>query len=308
MHGPFLTSCDPEHREDNETDEPPATRHATGQEDGDLPELAPNIKRIRISITGRKKRGKNLVYPLMGNLLKFLRTTSTYIRAPGLWTPTPLRENDSEIMDNISQTDGASLLKDVNVVRMYLRVTMISEITTSSGKLIALAALTGKHTYEQQHANLEWPHQPCRLKRAWSRWRKVMNEIAPKRKLMVPLGRWILEVEKRWSFFQSPGNHDRLLQRTQTGWKVYTKQCGAMWAFYPKGPVFFPPPLNPRPIQVASILGYYMTEGYQQSKPMAQVIPSSPSWREGLNTTIEAHSTEWDLHHHLETNGHDVTL
>ena len=178
-----------------------------------------------------RKGAKHVVCQWMGNLLKFLRTTYTYIRAPGLWTPNPLRENYSAIMENRSQTNSASLLNDVNVVGMYLRATMISEITTSSGKLIALAALTGKNTYEQHHANLEWPHQPCPSKRAWSRWRKVTNRIAPKRKLMIPLGRWLPEVEKRWSFFQSPGNHDRLLQRTKKGWKVYKTQFGAMWAF-----------------------------------------------------------------------------
>ena len=66
LHGPSLTSCDPEHQKDNETDEPPATRHATGQENGDLPELAPNINRIRISITRRKKRGKTRSLPMDG--------------------------------------------------------------------------------------------------------------------------------------------------------------------------------------------------------------------------------------------------
>eukprot|EP00978_Attheya_sp_CCMP212_P018891 scaffold52212_cov35-Attheya_sp.AAC.1 len=88
------------------------------------------------------------------------------------WTIPSARVHDQHIMDaflqspSIPEKDYAAL----NYCRLYLRVTTLSDITTSDGKQIMYDILTG---YRDLHLHVdptEWPHQEKPDKPTWNKW------------------------------------------------------------------------------------------------------------------------------------------
>ena len=104
--------------------------------------------------------------PWITDLQKFLLFTSLRLRSDRWWTPTPLRIYDSSIMGNLFPHYTKPYLKDVNAARLFLKVTMVSEITSSDGTFLSPALFLRRQAYTTQIQPGNWPTQPSPSRRA----------------------------------------------------------------------------------------------------------------------------------------------
>ena len=151
-------------------------------------------------------------------------------------------------MELVIHRQSKSVLKDINAVRMYLRVTMLSEITTSNGRLIGTGIHGKSPPFLQQHHILpNWPHQPDPSSRAWPRWRQLMSSISSNRKLKQPLGTWLHPPPRTWKFFTSSELPCQLLQKSGGQWLAHKRISGSHWTLYKKTARHILPPMRPQP-------------------------------------------------------------
>jgi len=88
----------------------------------------------------------------------------------------------------------------VQSVRLYLKVSVLSEITNHGGTHLLPRAMrhsqpTPNNPYTTcNHSRLVWPHQPAPGPKAWSTWTKVLNVLylqPNSHALSQPLGEWL---------------------------------------------------------------------------------------------------------------------
>eukprot|EP00978_Attheya_sp_CCMP212_P000100 scaffold186_cov32-Attheya_sp.AAC.3 len=126
------------------------------------------------------------------------------------WTIPSARVHDQHIMDaflqspSIPKKDYAAL----NYCRLYLRVTTLSDITTSDGKQIMHAILTG---YRDLHLHVdptEWPHQAKPDKPTWNKWENHLLAVhcTNGSHLRQPLGKWTEAPVEKWKYRYSHPN------------------------------------------------------------------------------------------------------
>ena len=122
-----------------------------------------------------------------------------------------LRERDvfimDEIMDNISSPTTQEI---VNRVRIWMRVTTLSHITTADGSSIRKCFWKGEKQYDSR---LLWPHQTKPSKKAFKVWRRCISSTflsdpttkATKQRnrldLHTPLGTWLHAARKTFTNF-----------------------------------------------------------------------------------------------------------
>jgi len=99
----------------------------------------------------------------------FLHSTNTKIVLHQPWTPAPRRVHDRNIMEDVYNHLPNANYKAINNVRLYLRVTYLSEITDASGTTILPHAL--QDSPSSSRSTLLWPHQPPPTTAAWQHWR-----------------------------------------------------------------------------------------------------------------------------------------
>jgi len=84
----------------------------------------------------------------------------------------PARHNDKIIMEVLSKLDITTPeLRAVNHCRLYLKVCLLSEITTGDGTCITEEAWSGKPTYQQRKED-SWPTYPRPSAASWATWKK----------------------------------------------------------------------------------------------------------------------------------------
>ena len=71
--------------------------------------------------------------PWVQSLQGYMKKLGICLKIPAAWTPKKLREGDWAIMDGLRDIKSKRTREDINAYRMYLRLTMVSEITTNSG-------------------------------------------------------------------------------------------------------------------------------------------------------------------------------
>jgi len=86
----------------------------------------------------------------------FLHSTSTKIVLEQLWTPSPCRHNDRNIMDDAMKHLLTANLKAINNLCIHLQVCYLSEITDANG----LVLLPEIRHMAATHSKLLWPYQP----------------------------------------------------------------------------------------------------------------------------------------------------
>jgi len=97
----------------------------------------------------------------------------------------------------------------VQSIRMYLRVSMLSEITNHCGTHLLPRALrhsrsTPNNPYtSRNHSQLLWPHQPAPGPMAWRTWSEVLSVLYLQPNsyaLSQPLGKWTQEYDTDYNW------------------------------------------------------------------------------------------------------------
>jgi hypothetical protein len=109
----------------------------------------------------------------------------------------PRRMDDLHIMDKICNckrfTD--TQIRKINACRLYLQVTLLSEITTPCGKHIETAYYQGALIDRTNWPTVQYPRQENPDKTSWALWRRALhlNHVRDDKKtLLVPLKQWQL--------------------------------------------------------------------------------------------------------------------
>ena len=148
----------------------------------------------------------------------------------GKWkhdVPTPKRQGDAAIMDSFIEDTNIreEQLVAANRCRLYMRITLMSGMTTGLGNRIIPGFLDGSSRGEV--ATQEYPEQGMPTKKDWSIWKELVEykflynnlpdtSLKPHR----CLGGWINGNGDSWEWFHSE-EHDQVYQRMDTYIKVY---------------------------------------------------------------------------------------
>jgi len=165
----------------------------------------------------------------VSSLRRFLAQTNSQIILQSRWLAPTRRQGDSHIMDdvwmlNLSKTE----LTDANNVRLYLRVTTLSEITEHTGRRILTSCYHRSDTPEPgtHGSTLQWPTQPSPGKRAWHTWQKILTNLYLTNKsldLRRPIGPWKqkhINTDWKWQWRICPATL-RLYRRHGSQWSSY---------------------------------------------------------------------------------------
>ena len=106
------------------------------------------------------------------------------------------RVNDQFLMDIWDQQNlPIATLYKLNLCRLYLRVSRLSDIVSNDGKHIQYGFLTG--TRINPYTNLEWPRQSKPSIEAWKNWKHALiNTFYTGNHLTTPLGQWLKKPQR----------------------------------------------------------------------------------------------------------------
>lgn len=123
----------------------------------------------------------------------------------------------------------SSELKDINVCRIYKKVTFLSDITTGDGIRLSNHAWTDSQNCRKTEYKYNHQHYPNR--RQWTAWKAAMTFLnqANTNRLRQPLGRWNVSAKEHtdnWDYFYDK-SQQHLLQQLKTGqWIKHIKTTG----------------------------------------------------------------------------------
>ena len=108
------------------------------------------------------------------------------------WVPKPVRENDINIMDTASQMYSGQQLSQINMCRIALKVTWLSDIAAVDGRRILLAYYNGKeHKESGRRTRLNWPPVGQLPRQWWQLWQEfLIRWCGTALQIPTPLGRW----------------------------------------------------------------------------------------------------------------------
>ena len=132
----------------------------------------------------------------------------------------PSCTNDQLLMDpkRIQQyTDDEQL--DINLVRLHLQATYISDLSTGDGICIRESSINAKRD-SQRSSSYVWPRQPSITTKQRNRWKRYLHDqflLNDGKRLKKPLGKWIHNNRNSWRF-TTHGNHlyDHITQQRAT--------------------------------------------------------------------------------------------
>ena len=138
---------------------------------------------------------------------QFLHSTNCHIELEATFLPKLQRENDRFLMDLVleSMTLTPMELQMLNACRMYLGVTLLSDIVTPDGKKLSLFTTEYRHDNFSTHHGLI-PYQTKPSSRAWNQWHKLLELLRQPSSpflLATPLGRWLVpghETYRHWKY------------------------------------------------------------------------------------------------------------
>ena len=108
------------------------------------------------------------------------------------WVPKPVREHDVCIMDVASQMYSGQKLYQINMCRIALQVTWLSDISAVDGKRVLLAYYNGKeHRESGRRTRLNWPPVGELPSKWWQLWQEFLVQwCGTALQISPPLGRW----------------------------------------------------------------------------------------------------------------------
>ena len=122
----------------------------------------------------------------IGHLGKFLTLIGGRVETRGDRVVAKQRGNDQPIME--VARDGLYNLPNIQQVRMYLKVTLLSDISDISGTTL----LPGIFRAPGRRSILDWPNQGEPSKEAWKEWRRFLTSLlttygkSQQRKILLP--------------------------------------------------------------------------------------------------------------------------
>ena len=140
---------------------------------------------------------------------------------PNIWTKPLQRQNDTYIMHILLQDPHLShkQLHCLSCCRLYLRVTQLSDITSSDGNTIPHHFLTG--IQRNQYTTLQWPVQQAPQPFTWKMWEKVISHhFLQGNSLRRPLGQWYTYTNK-YQWYYSPV-YESVLSQQNCIWKKFS--------------------------------------------------------------------------------------
>jgi len=136
----------------------------------------------------------------MDRLWHFLRHIHGQIILRNAWISQPQQIRDQHIMDDLlAYNFPTNQLIQINSVRLYLKVNLLSEIVDHTGMQILPDALKPTQpldnvTYTStNHSTLDWPRQPKPGPTAWKKWKEMLLWMYTKpnsNTLTTTLGPW----------------------------------------------------------------------------------------------------------------------
>ena len=133
------------------------------------------------------------------------------------------RENDCHLMDVIIQSNifRPCELKRFNYCRLYLDVTLLSDIVSASGTQITFDSYNGIKT--QEHTQV---HQHNPSPSTWQLWRRGLHCFAYRdtQKLLKPLGAWLVHHSApRHNFSLFSPSTNQVYQQDNNQWYSYNR-------------------------------------------------------------------------------------
>ena len=102
------------------------------------------------------------------------RKHNIHIKLKEFEHPIPQRENDVYIMDTITKNIASKItLQRLNTCRLFLQISLLSEITSANGKFIKHNILKGKRN--SIASTKIWPRQKSPDKATWTMWRYILK-------------------------------------------------------------------------------------------------------------------------------------
>ena len=163
--------------------------------------------------------------------LEFMDTYSITLRG-SLPELKPRREHDIAIMTGfLEHIDDKRTLYMLNICRLYLRCSHLSDISTSNGMRIQ------KHFFgspQQQpvpttpsQRRFNWPEQPPPPRSWWNTWRRYIRLcfLQDDDTLLIPLGAWLpTEKDSEWDWFISVDKQTLWSQPTRGTWVSFARE------------------------------------------------------------------------------------
>jgi hypothetical protein len=236
------------------------------------------------------------------SLRQFLTEVQCRIKVDTPYIYPKQREGDIHLMDLFQDRKKYSPaeMRSLNCCRLYMDVTVVSDICDASGRNLLAAAMDGdKDALPSQSRDLAAHQEHPRLSKIWSLWRGALSQLMEPvgKTLKTPLGKWLhhhSELKRQWTHF--------LWSRTEH--QVYTHVLsGKMYEILDQGPgsLFHysqPPqylsnlPSNCIPVDIEPKDGHYTKHWtydlYRGPQELVQNVPQ-------LTTNLE--DWQWDLLH-----------
>jgi hypothetical protein len=166
----------------------------------------------------------HLPYTWLTSIRNFLRRIEGSLSIPdhNSSVPSPTRVSDTHIMSVLIELPKIlpHELRAFNRIRLYLGVTLLSELTTADGKYLTYASWTGDRL---RHSPLLWPCQGCPGVKSFQAWRRLLgraflrgrvphiNNKSPHFLIIShPLGTWLpgsRTLQSMWTTFYNWNEH-----------------------------------------------------------------------------------------------------
>jgi hypothetical protein len=105
---------------------------------------------------------------------RFLAHSRAQLLIPSTPQPKLFREHDHLIMDMVIRLDyPASQIRQINLCRLYLQASRLSEITILEGTVIHPGAWTSAECLASHH---DWPRQRCPGPKTWALWQRMLTQ------------------------------------------------------------------------------------------------------------------------------------
>jgi hypothetical protein len=208
----------------------------------------------------------------------YLTRHNLQIHVPGAWTPKPQRVNDKALMSLAGSFFGKgkqqAKLERIQRCRLYLRVTMLSEICDASGKTICPNIVQATRHTDRETMNT-YPNAPVSPPAShWTTWKQFLKRLvqsptnAIKEELLGPyqMGKWYPSRMEKWNNMYSPSEHRLYMQ---SGASIHsfprtTRHSGHFNRIQPRNETSLP--TDGVPISVAPNANL-STKGFKQTLP-----------------------------------------
>ena len=178
------------------------------------------------SIPGTKL--KYLESAWLASLRNYLASIDASIEVGNPFIPPRQRVNDVFIMDIALEMGRFKPveLRRINYCRLYLGVTLLSEITTAGGNRLEPSMYWGNPPAHISTATYHKVTQSNPNAKAWKAWRKLLHLIAHRHSLLLKhdyLGSWLVPLEKQtrqWPVLYDPESNEMFCQSNH-GWTAH---------------------------------------------------------------------------------------